>query len=82
MLLVQLDPVDSQPARAGARFRRHLHRQPEREKFGGEEHLVAPALDGLADDALGLAECINLGSVDERDSGSISSTIFTASPRA
>src|SRR5258706_5949086 len=66
VLLVQVDPIDSQPPGAGARLRRDLNRKPDREKLGGEEHLVATTANRLTDDALGLPERIDLSGIDQR----------------
>jgi hypothetical protein len=66
--LVEVEPLDAEPARARARAPAHhaRHRQ-----YGiqlrGEERLVAPAGDRGADDPLRAAEPVDLGGVDHVD---------------
>ena len=77
MDLVEVDPVGLQPAQAGVDF---LHEPAPRVaghvRIGvvhravhlrREHDRVAPALQGLADDLLGLAARVDVGRVDEVD---------------
>ncbi len=68
MLLVQVDAIDSQPARARTCLGHDLHRKPDWEKLGGEEHFIATTSNRLTDDALGLPERIDLSCIDQRHS--------------
>ena len=76
MRLVQVDVVGAEAAQAVLDL---LHDPPPRgpslvgvvthgcHELGSQHHTVAPALEGLADDLLGLAERVHVGGVDEVD---------------
>src|SRR2546423_305077 len=68
MDLVKVDAVDTEPVGAGQRPLLHDRRQRQHgEDLGGEERAVPPRRDRLADDALRLAEAVDLGGVDVVD---------------
>src|SRR5262249_15859656 len=66
--LIQVDGIDAEPACARLCSLLDDRRQrQEREQLRGEEHVVAPAANRLAHDALRLAIGVDLGRVDEVD---------------
>src|SRR5213079_3431388 len=67
VLLVEVDGVDAEAPRAGARPRSGHEGQADRKQLGGEEDVCAPRANRLADDALRATQAVDLGRVDQVD---------------
>src|ERR1700682_6229901 len=67
LLLVEVDVIDAQSPRAAASPGFDHERQADRKQLGGDEHLIPPPANRLADDSFRAPEPVHLSRIDEVD---------------